>query len=92
MTFHCLTPVAVALSIFGLSVLFLLFKNYSSTTTYEAPMEQTENNIEDAFPGRYLVSLCPGHSMEQHSSATGYDIKAYTYMLLDHSIYPDRIV
>jgi hypothetical protein len=71
------TQTAITLSIFAFSAIFWSFRKCRWTAVpYEAPLEQ-KNSQEGEALGRYAVRLKPGHSLEQRSATTGYDIKTH---------------
>jgi hypothetical protein len=39
-------------------------------------------STDDFVPGSFLVKLCPGHSLHQHSTAIGTDIEPYIRSIL----------
>jgi hypothetical protein len=92
MTLSYAIQAAVTLSILVLSAIFWACRKYVyMVVTYEAPFERTRDP-EREVPGRYLVRLKQGYTLEQHSATTGYDIKRHISGFAGQASHPDRIV
>jgi hypothetical protein len=86
------TQAVITLSILASSAVFWAFRKYVYTViTYEAPFERTKDS-EQEVPGRYIVRLKQGYTLEQHSVTTGYDIKRHVSGFAGQAAHPDRIV
>ncbi|KAF2425824.1 hypothetical protein EJ08DRAFT_663480 [Tothia fuscella] len=83
-------PTAVRLTLLFFSGIFVIMTS-SYLRTYEAPLIRTRGT-EDEVPGKYRVRLRAGHSVEQHSAATGYNVAEHLYFTIGRPTYTEWVV
>jgi hypothetical protein len=73
----------------GYSRQHTLFSSAAASPPYEAPLRR--NRRLYTYPGQFIVTLFPGHSLQAHSKAIGIDITPYIVRTFERN-YKDRIV